>query len=251
VIYVNLGVLSRQRGEYDKALEYYHQALRVKEELGDVAGTANIYNNLTANYHERGDFGAALDYCRKSIEIYERIDDYSGLALGMMNLGCIYVDQGNYTEAQAAFQQSLAVCEEREYEDVRAYNLVNLAELELQRGEIEEAENYALGALEQAKSLRMKHTVGLALRKLGTIRARRRAWAEAWQAFEESKRMFEAVGSATERARTALEFGVALVAKGDNEGARRLLNETKATFLRLGLHQEAEKAAEVLRDLSA
>jgi hypothetical protein len=36
----------RQKGAWDKAIEFYQQSLAIKEQLGDRHGMAQTYNNL-------------------------------------------------------------------------------------------------------------------------------------------------------------------------------------------------------------
>ena len=72
-LYHRIGWSYDDLGDYNKALEYYEKALRIKEsKLGeDDTDTATTYNNIALVYYAKGDYDKALEYYGKALEIME------------------------------------------------------------------------------------------------------------------------------------------------------------------------------------
>lgn len=69
--FINYADVYRAEGEYDKALEYYKKALKIREsELGkDQSLTANNYNDIAETYEKMGDYDKALESYKKALEL--------------------------------------------------------------------------------------------------------------------------------------------------------------------------------------
>jgi len=93
----NIAEIFQTKGEYDKALRYYEESLRLKINEKDKATT---YNNMALIHSARGDLKKAIDYLKKAIEISERYGDYHGLARDLLNLGDIYRRAGDFSNAE-------------------------------------------------------------------------------------------------------------------------------------------------------
>jgi tetratricopeptide (TPR) repeat protein len=104
-----LGMVAQQRGDYDKALDWYRQSLAILEELGDRAGMATSYHQLGIVAYLRGDFDRALDWYRQSLAIREELGDRAGMAGSYHQLGMVAQDRGDYEQASDWYRQALAV----------------------------------------------------------------------------------------------------------------------------------------------
>jgi len=82
--YVNMGIVYDEQGDqstdlsvsqesYSKALEYYYQSLKIREELGDKNGMANSYLNIGISYTTLNKTDEADKYLNKGLEIGKRI----------------------------------------------------------------------------------------------------------------------------------------------------------------------------------
>jgi len=127
--WVNLGVLCSEQGRHDEALEYYGQALRVRERsLGtppERMGT--LLNNIAGAHRRAGHFDAALRHVDRAIEFLTPAGDRT-LANAYGTRGMILRDQGLDAEAVEWFRKSTvehqkqpspnleALCEELENE---------------------------------------------------------------------------------------------------------------------------------------
>lgn len=58
----NIAGVYRSWEQYDRAIEYYRKALKIDEEPGRTANTANRLNNIGSVYHEAGQYAEAIDF---------------------------------------------------------------------------------------------------------------------------------------------------------------------------------------------
>ena len=78
--YNNLGVLKKNKWQYEFALEYLNKAKSIYDSKNDkLISIATVYSNIGNVYHHKGDYLHAEDYYNKSLEIIE--GEKSSLAL--------------------------------------------------------------------------------------------------------------------------------------------------------------------------
>ncbi|MBT4838368.1 MAG: tetratricopeptide repeat protein [Methylococcales bacterium] len=61
------------RGQYDKAIEYYQQALTIDRKLGTEGKTAIVLNNIGSVYQSLGQYDKAIEHYKESIKIREKL----------------------------------------------------------------------------------------------------------------------------------------------------------------------------------
>ena len=69
-------------------------------------------NNIGVIYSNKGDYDKALDYYEKSLAIREEMDDKSGIRLSLHNIGLVYYYKGDYVQALKYSENSLAIKKE-------------------------------------------------------------------------------------------------------------------------------------------
>lgn len=113
----NLGYIADNISNVPVALNYYHQALRIYEQIGDREGAASSFNNLGVLYSAQGDTSKAMYYHNESLRLKKIIGDQEGIAVSLNNIGTIYKDKGRIFEALDCFEKSLRIA--RELDDRR------------------------------------------------------------------------------------------------------------------------------------
>ena len=69
----NIVVVHLNKGDYDKALEYYDKSLKIREELGDKYGMGYSLVNIGLVHYDKGEYNKAIEYLEKSLAIQKEI----------------------------------------------------------------------------------------------------------------------------------------------------------------------------------
>ncbi len=145
--YFNRGLTWEEKGEYDKAIGDYTEALRLSDP-NDTTNMASTYNNRGLTWEKKGEYDKAIADCNRALTInpnnadtyncrgvawshkgdYDKaIADFSqALAINRndknarCNRGIMWNDKGEYDKAFADFNQALAV----NPNDARAYGII-------------------------------------------------------------------------------------------------------------------------------
>ena len=111
--YSNLGLAYDNKGDYDKAIEYYKKALKIiLRKLGsEHPNVAIYYNNLGFAYREKGDYDKAIEYFQKALKIGLRKlgSEHPNVAFYYNNLGKTYNNKGDYDKAIEYLQKALKI----------------------------------------------------------------------------------------------------------------------------------------------
>ena len=95
----NIAAVYDLQHNYEKALEYYHQSLNIKIEIGDSTGVAASYTNLGITYLNLKEYEKALFYNQKAYTIYHQLGSPSKIARTLNNLGEINLKLKKDSEA--------------------------------------------------------------------------------------------------------------------------------------------------------
>ena len=104
-----LGILSKNVGSYDKALDYYHASLKIRESLADNIAMARSYSNIGNVHRNLGEYEIALNYYFKSLAIREKMQDSIEIGKLYNNIGTFYQAQREYDKAIDLFEKSLHI----------------------------------------------------------------------------------------------------------------------------------------------
>ena len=125
----NIGLVYRNKGEFDEALVYYQKALKIRCRLYDVdesqveaegnAVIAQSLNNIGTVYYNKSEFDEALVYYLKALKIRCRIFDVdesqvetqgnAAIAQSLNNIGSVYYYNGDNNEALTYYQKAFKI----------------------------------------------------------------------------------------------------------------------------------------------
>ncbi len=106
-----LGMVYQDKGEWDRAIEYYERSLAIKEKVGDEHGMSTTFNNLGLMYKAKGEWDRAIEYYERSLAIKEKVGDEHGMAFTYNNIAKLCWDQGRLEEAIPLFEKAVAIVE--------------------------------------------------------------------------------------------------------------------------------------------
>ena len=114
--YGNIGLVYRNLGDYNKALDYYFKALEIRK---DVFGekhpnTAGTYGNIGVVYHNLEDYDKALEFYNKALEIDKDVlgENHHDTAISYNNIGVVYDELGDYDKALEYHNKALEIKKE-------------------------------------------------------------------------------------------------------------------------------------------
>jgi two-component system sensor histidine kinase UhpB len=120
--YQGIALNFMRQSKPDSARNYLQQALTVWVRLDDPPKQAGVYVNLGNVFLDKGNYTEALYYFIKAEKIYEGpIKDSQGLSKALANIGNIEFILGNYDHALDYTQRAMALSKETENDLSEAY----------------------------------------------------------------------------------------------------------------------------------
>lgn len=89
-VYVGLGVVSRRKGDYTQAIDYYLQSKKIYEEQKDTTNIADVIHNIAMVHRYRKKYRTAIEGFKYSIKLNEKTKDTFSVAAGYNMLGVTY-----------------------------------------------------------------------------------------------------------------------------------------------------------------
>ena len=107
----NIGIVYQKLGEYQKAIQFYEQALEILRRVEDVQGESNTLNCLGSAFCSMGEYLKAIEFHERSLEIAQRIKDAQGEKSALSNIGFAYKYLGEYNKAIEFHEKSLEIAQ--------------------------------------------------------------------------------------------------------------------------------------------
>ncbi|MFM7156900.1 MAG: adenylate/guanylate cyclase domain-containing protein [Bacteroidota bacterium] len=95
----NIGLVYQDMSDFKHALQYYHEALQIFEELDIVQGKATAMGNIGNVYNQIPDYEKALEYFHKALHYNTILDNKSGMSIDMSNIGIVNISLNNLEKA--------------------------------------------------------------------------------------------------------------------------------------------------------
>ncbi|MBC8492310.1 MAG: AAA family ATPase [Chloroflexi bacterium] len=103
------GVCYRGLEQFDRAREYYEQALPLAIRLGKHAKQGNILRDIGTTYYLEGDLDTSFDYFQQSLELLSDSQDEGGVADTLRRLGNVHRDKGELERARELYSKALEI----------------------------------------------------------------------------------------------------------------------------------------------
>ena len=127
-------MIYKTKGDYEKAIKYLEQSLKIRREIGDKDGEGRALNNIGKIYRAKTEYNIALEYLKQSLKIRQSIGDTYGLAENLNNIGAIFFKQNRAEEAIPLLMQAYQIFKETGSPNT-SYPLEQLGAIILQIGE--------------------------------------------------------------------------------------------------------------------
>ena len=156
-----MGEAYRYQEQYQRAINFYQQALAIARDIGDRAGEAIYLNNIGIAYKSLGQHQKAIEFYLQQLAIAQEIGDRFLEAAALNNLGLAAIDLAQYRRdlkeyerAIDLIEQSLVIKQEIGDRNGEGISLNNLGLAFLKKGDLIKAEKNLRSAIEVWESIR-------------------------------------------------------------------------------------------------
>ncbi|MGB0897172.1 MAG: tetratricopeptide repeat protein [Flavobacteriaceae bacterium] len=105
-IYDSLGVIARKHSNYEEALTYYLQALKIKEQLKDSTNLGRSYHNLAMLFKVQRKFSKSRHYMLKALPLRKKFNDSVQYGKSLSSYGAILNNLKNTDSAKWYFNEA-------------------------------------------------------------------------------------------------------------------------------------------------
>lgn len=109
VAIVQQGLIYKQLGELQNALDSYLKSLEIWRDLGNRQYEGTAVNNIGSAYSDLGEYEKSLTYFEQSANINQEVGDRVYLGFSLTNLADAYSRLGDFTKAEDYFKQSVVI----------------------------------------------------------------------------------------------------------------------------------------------
>jgi len=195
------GRLHNDQGNYQRALDLFHQSLDLAKLTNDLKLVAQIYDGMGIALDGQGKFKDAITQHTLAIEIAQRLGDEAGSLISKANLGNVYRRQGNLEQAVTVYKDMLEYAIRKGAEQMAAQAYCNLGLVYQQQGLRDLAVDMEQKSLEIASRLGDQLTVAIACTNLGLLRTEQGDYTEAVRMVRQALQINEQFGRVPEIAK--------------------------------------------------
>ncbi|MCT4623662.1 MAG: tetratricopeptide repeat protein [Schleiferiaceae bacterium] len=103
----NIGLVKRNQGKYEEAMEAFFKALKIKEEFQDSNGVAAAYNNIAITYAIQKEMDQAKAYFFRALNAYKATNNESRYNSLLLDIGGMYREMGQTDSSIFYVQQAV------------------------------------------------------------------------------------------------------------------------------------------------
>lgn len=239
-----LGVLARNRGDYDRALDWLQQAETGWKALGDRAGLRQTLADMAVVLVRKGEQAQAKRHLQESLALARDLGDQPGMAFALNWLGNIAAYQGDYLAARSLYEESLAFRQQLDDKIGMAASFNNLGSAAYGLGD------YTAARAWHEKSLHLKRLIGdrwgiaISLDNLGGVATELGDYQLARRLYQETLALFRELGDKRGMANSLSNLGnvaghqadyaAASVSHAESLALRREIGDRWGTAVSLG-----------------
>ncbi|MCH8874571.1 CHAT domain-containing protein, partial [candidate division KSB1 bacterium] len=165
----NSGIILKDLGAYPRALDYLERALAIREKLGDKKRIGDALNAMGLVYWKLGEHEIAFKTSQKVLELMNAIDNQKGIASALTNMGVVLENLNRLERASEYYQRSLDIFQKLNDQEGVVDALSNLASVHLFLRNYTKSEEYVRRALQGSREIPDKNAEVNNLINLGSV----------------------------------------------------------------------------------
>jgi tetratricopeptide (TPR) repeat protein len=250
-----LGYLDGYRGNLNESIHHFERARAMFMQVDNKTRIALCDLNLGEAYRYKGDFSRARTLFEKAYEAFKGLNDSRNEALALGNKGQVLLSTNHLDEAEADLNQSYDLTVQLPTDAPQRFSLLvevqyALTLLQLRRQNYENAWEMAHQAMRTAEESPKPLEMGFANRAVAEVLSVMETPPENGLShnpdhyFQAANEAFREINAEGEIARTMFAHAKSLARRGRHMTAARKLQMAMVIFARLGMVDDAAKAAE-------
>ena len=168
----NMANMYDEQGNYQKALEYDFEALKIAEELGNKEAITINLGNIAIIYKELAKYRQSIEYNLKAMKLCEELKDTEQVATLLGNIGNVYHNwdtAGNEDKALAYELRALGIYQQLGNKSGVIRNLTNISSVYISLKKFDSSLKYSKEALKVGKEANNTHDIALNLGGIGEV----------------------------------------------------------------------------------
>jgi len=237
-VFANRGIAERRLGNYEAALNDFHQAETTFRQAGRELNVARALNSIGLVFEDTGDYRRAMQALEQSLEIAVRRNEVLGQAFVLNNMSGVAIDEGDYDLAASYAARSLKIKETVASKEDLATTLINVGVVFHHAGKNREAEENLKRAVRIGNEAGLKPVEAEALRELGHLEFDKRRYDAAIADLESCMKLSQESGDRLDQARDLGWMARVRLAMGDTAAALALANRARDLAREIGTTPE-------------
>ena len=237
-----LGEHESYKGNYKKATSYLEKALKIFQDLKDQEGVSRIIFDIGNVYSFLGDNEQAMMYYEKSLKIFESIGIKKGISLVTANIGNIYKFKGQYQQSLEYYEKSLNIFKEIGNKLHITQILQNIGTVYSDKGDFNKASQYYTDSLNISKELGFKEGISQVTSNMGFIFRYIEQYQKALEFYDTAISIAKEIGMKYELANYLIDKAELLYILKRYNAARDLNNEGVQIALELAYEEYVFKS---------
>lgn len=216
----DLGALSWDLGEYEKASAYYESALEWAKDIGDVSGLIAIYNGLAYARRSLGDLDGATNYLQRALGASQVANDLAASAILHNALAIFAAERGHLETAYRHVDRAIELARVAGPESYVAHYLTTKAECAVKTDHFDDAHKFASEAFETARRTDNARAAAAAQVVLATVAARTGHARVGMERLEEAAAIYRSIGAKQELGDVLMRLSGLAREQGDPHAAQ-------------------------------
>ncbi|HAF28470.1 MAG TPA: hypothetical protein DCG75_05415 [Bacteroidales bacterium] len=180
--------------DFEKAIEYFNQALLIYQSFDNNSQMLEIYHNLGLANQYLNNYDAALSYYQKAIEMAESIGNKEQSAISYQDIGTLYNDLQKYSLALYYYEKALEIYKQINNEKRIAAIYQNIGVLHYNWGDLSKSLEYYLNSLRTYERLQDKQNIAISLSNIGLFYEEGKNFSMALDYYQKALIIFEEIG---------------------------------------------------------
>jgi tetratricopeptide (TPR) repeat protein len=255
-----LGNVQHYRGNLGTSIQHWERARKIYEKVGNKKRVAAIDLNLGESYRFKGEFTRALGLYRSAQKSAQELNDIKVQTIAFANEGLVLISLNQHDYALEALETGIELSEQWDADDTTLPMLLcevhhGMATIYMHKEDNDTAWEHALRTLEIAEIVDQPFQRGFANRIMGKVMTELEVSpnlqfsSDPDTYFRAALESFREINAEAELARTMFTHAYSLSARGRRNSAARKLQQVMIIFTRLGMLDDAARAAKSQLDI--